>query len=61
MASNFPSSTQLVGSLGGAIGSDLRRSYNQLIFVEFDGKLSSVNLFEPAVIVSSGMAALKGT
>ena len=61
MAQNAPSPTQLVGSLGGAIGSDLRRKHNQLIFVEFDGKLSSLNLFKPAVIVSSGMAVLKGT
>src|SRR5947209_18863389 len=35
-----PSSTQLAGGLGGAIGSDLRRAHNQLIFVEFGGKLS---------------------
>jgi hypothetical protein len=60
-AQNLSASTQMVGSLGGAIGSDLRRTHNQLIFVEFDGKLSSLNLFKPAVVVSSGMAVLKGT
>lgn len=61
MPQNSPSSTQLVGGLGGAIGSDLRRTHNQLIFVEFDGKLSSLNLFKPAVTVSSGITVLKGT
>ena len=61
MTQNLPSSTQLAGNLGGAIGSDLRRTHNQLIFVEFDGKLSSLNLFKPAVIVSSGITVLKGT
>ncbi len=61
MPQNLHSSTQLAGNLGGAIGSDLRRTHNQLIFVEFDGKLSSLNLFKPAVIVSSGITVLKGT
>jgi hypothetical protein len=58
---NLPSSTQLAGGLGGAIGSDLRRAHNQLIFVEFNGKLSCLNLFKPAVVVSSGITVLKGT
>ena len=53
-----PSSTQLAGGLGGAIGSDLRRAHNQLIFVEFGGKLSSLNLFKPAVVISSGITVL---
>src|SRR5260221_11025823 len=53
--------TQLVTGLGGAIGSDLRRIHNQLVFVEFAGKLSRLNLFRPATIVSSGTKVLKGT
>src|SRR5947207_3631676 len=61
MLQNLPSSAQLAGGLAGAIGSDLRRTHNQLIFVEFGGKLSSLNLFKPSVVVSSGMAVLKGT
>src|SRR5262249_12447059 len=40
---------------------DLRRTHNQLVFVEFAGKLSRLNLFRPATIVSSGTKVLKGT
>lgn len=52
---------QLVSGLGGAIGSDLRRTFNQLIFVEYNGKLSRLNLYRTATIVSSGSGILKGT
>jgi hypothetical protein len=53
-------STQLASGLAGAIGSDFRRSTNELIFVEYGGKLSSVKL-GPAAIVSSGTVTLHGT
>ncbi|HEX5433624.1 MAG TPA: hypothetical protein VFY05_05260, partial [Candidatus Angelobacter sp.] len=56
-----PVSTQLIGGLSGAIGSQLRASHNQLIFVEFGGKLSCLNLFRPASVVSFGTTILKGT
>jgi hypothetical protein len=52
---------QLATGLGGAIGCDFRSSHNQLVFVEYAGKLSRLNLFHPATIVSSGTAVLKGT
>lgn len=52
------SPTQLVGGLAGAIGSDFRRSLNQLIFVEFGGKLSRLNLTRTAAVVTSGSATL---
>jgi hypothetical protein len=52
---------QLVSGLGGAIGSDFRRTQNQLLFVEFNGKLSRLNLFRTATTVSSGSILLKGT
>src|SRR5947209_13302501 len=55
-----PSSTQLAGGLGGAIGSDLRRAHNQLIFVEFGGTPSTANLFKTAVVISSGITVPKG-
>ena len=55
------SQVQLVGGLGGAIGSDFRRTQNQLLFVEFNGKLSRLNLYRTATTVSSGTALLKGT
>jgi hypothetical protein len=54
-------STQLVTGLGGAIGCDLRRTHNQLLFVEFAGKLSRLNLFRHATVVSTGTKILKGT
>ena len=37
----MPTSTQLVTGLAGAIGCDFRTAQNQLIFVEYGGKLSS--------------------
>ena len=53
--------TQLATGLAGAIGSDFRASQNQLIFVEYGGKLSALNLFSTAAVVSSGTTLLKGT
>src|SRR5436853_30317 len=55
------SATTLATGLGGAIGCDLRRAQNQLLFVEFNGKLSRLNLFRTGTIVSSGTAVLHGT
>jgi hypothetical protein len=55
------SQTQLVSGLAGAIGCSFRSTQNQLVFVEYGGKLSRLNLFAPAVIVSQGSAVLKGT
>jgi hypothetical protein len=52
------SQVQLVGGLSGAIGSDFRRSLNQLVFVEFGGKLSRLNLTRTATVVTSGSATL---
>src|SRR5208283_3819282 len=51
----------LVSGLGGAIGCDFRRAQNQLVFVEYNGKLSRLNLFRTGTVVSSGTAVLKGT
>jgi hypothetical protein len=53
--------TTLATGLGGAIGCDLRRAQNQLLFVEYDGKLSRLNLFRTGTIVSSGSGILHGT
>ncbi len=55
------SQTQLVSGLAGAIGCSFRSTANQLIFVEYGGKLSRLNLFAPAVIASQGSTVLKGT
>jgi hypothetical protein len=52
---------QLVAGLGGAIGCDFRRAQNQLVFVEYNGKLSRLNLFRTATVISSGTTPLKGT
>lgn len=57
----MPTAVELATGLAGAIGCDFRPTHNQLIFVEYGGKLSSLNLFNPATIVSSGSATLKGT
>lgn len=55
-------STQLVAGLGGAIGSHYFRATNQLFFVEFNGKVSVLDLVRPvAAIVSQGTTVLKGT
>ncbi len=53
--------TNLITGLGGAIGCDLRRAQNQLLFVEYNGKLSRLNLFRTGTIVSSGSGVLHGT
>jgi len=57
----MPVPMQLVTGLGGAIGCDFRRAQNQLIFVEYNGKLSRLNLFRTGTVVSSGTTVLKGT
>jgi hypothetical protein len=58
----MPTSTQLVTGLAGAIGCDFRTAQNQLIFVEFGGKLSTLDLFPAASIVAqSPGTVLKGT
>lgn len=55
------SSIQLATGLGGAIGSDVRKVQNQLLFVEFAGKLSRLNLYRTATVVMSTTATLNGT
>ena len=58
----MPTSIQLVTGLAGAIGCDFRTAQNQLIFVEFGGKLSTLDLFPAASIVAqSPSTVLKGT
>ena len=57
----MPSQVQLVAGLGGAIGSDFRSSQNQLIFVEFNGKLSRLNLTRTATVITSGATTLKAS
>src|SRR6266508_5696774 len=50
---------QLVNGLGGAIGCDYRASRNELDFVEFDGKVSRLNLIRRLdVMVFSGVATM---
>jgi hypothetical protein len=51
----------LVSGLGGAIGSDFRQTADQLLFVEFNGKLSRLNLHRTGTVVSSGTTTLHGT
>jgi hypothetical protein len=58
----MPTTTQLATGLGGAIGCDFRNAQQQLVFVEYSGKLSAVNLFPAATTVDSGTnTVLKGT
>ncbi|WP_263383668.1 YncE family protein [Granulicella arctica] len=57
----MPTPIELVGGLAAAIGSDFRQSHNQLVFVEYGGKLSTFDLFPNATIVSQGTVVLKGT
>ncbi len=58
----MPTSIQLASGLGGAIGCDFRTAQNQLIFVEYAGKLSSLDLFPASTIVAQGTGTvLKGT
>jgi sugar lactone lactonase YvrE len=52
---------QLVTGLGGAIGSDYRAAGHQLVFVEFSGKLSRLNLIPSATILSQGTVTIPGT
>jgi hypothetical protein len=52
------SPVQLFSGLSGAIGSDFRRALNQLVFVEFGGKLSCLNLTRTATVVTSGSTTL---
>lgn len=52
-------STQLASGLGGAIGCDYKRSSNQLFFVEFNGKVSVLDLVQPLdTVVFSGTATM---
>ena len=51
----------LATGVAGAIGSDFRRTLNQVVFVEFGGKLSRLNLFRSAIVVNQGTTVLKGT
>jgi hypothetical protein len=44
--------TQLIGGLEGAIGSELLPAQNRLVFVEYGGRLSGYDLFPAAIIVS---------
>lgn len=53
--------TQLIGGLEGAIGSDFVQAQNRLLFVEYGGRLSRYDLSPAATIVSQGTAVLKGT
>ena len=54
--------TQIVNGLGGAIGSHHLPIHNQLLFVEFNGKVSVIDLIRPLVAtVSQGTTVLKGT
>jgi hypothetical protein len=57
----MPTPTTLATGLAGAIGSDYRRNHAQLVFVEYGGKLSRLNLFRPAVVLKQGTIVLKGT
>lgn len=57
-----PTITELPSpTLGGAVGCDFRSGLNQLLFVEFSGKLSRMNLFPSATVLASGTTVLKGT
>ena len=50
---------QLATGLGGAIGSDYVQSRNQVYFVEFNGKVSVLDLVRPLeAIVFSGTATM---
>jgi hypothetical protein len=57
-----PTSDRLATGLAGAIGCSFRQAHNDLVFVEFGGKLSKLSLVRPvAATVSSGTATLHGT
>jgi hypothetical protein len=53
--------TPLVSGLSGAIGCSFRSLQNQLVFVEYGGKLSRLDLLPGAVIVAQNTTVLKGT
>jgi hypothetical protein len=57
----MPAPIQLATGLGGAIGCDYRSKVNRLFFVEFNGKVSCINLIPTASVVSSGTATIPGT
>ena len=58
----MPTATQLVTGLAGAIGCDFRQAQNRLYFVEYGGKLSSLDLFPtPTIVAQSASTVLKGT
>lgn len=62
MTTSAPTLEPLAAGLHGAIGCSYRRLHNDLIFVEFDGKISRLNLVRPVnATVSSGTATLHGT
>ena len=53
---------KLVGGLGGAIGSKYLKTLNRLVFTEYAGFLSKVDLIQSsASVVSQGTATIKGT
>ncbi len=52
---------QLAAGLGGVIGCDYRPNVNRLIFVEFNGKVSRLNLIPTASVLNSGTATIPGT
>lgn len=53
---------KLFTPLGGAIGSEYLKKSNQLLFVEYSGAISKLDLVMPlAATVSSGTAIIKGT
>ncbi len=57
-----PTTQRRVTGLAGAIGCSYRQAHNDLIFVEFGGKLSQLKLVRPAVAtVSSGTTTIHGT
>jgi len=53
---------KLIGGLGGAIGSRYLKNKNQLVFVEYSGFISKLDLVQSvASTVSKGTAIIKGT
>lgn len=51
----------LVTGLAGAIGSKYLKNHNQLVFVEYGGFISRINLVQSAIVVSQGTATIQGT
>jgi len=53
---------KLAGGLGGAIGSKYLKTHNQLVFTEYSGFLSRIDLLQTsATVVSQGTVVIKGT